>query len=137
MTRIVTLSLIVLAAASLGACGPRAGLFADRSIAIVAPTASAGEAPRYVGDWAQSSDQCRHPWVIEAKSLKAGGSDCEFDKVDSSSAGYAVNAVCHSPSGPTPVRLILVTPNQARISTLTVSGGPFKDAVPLERCPAQ
>jgi hypothetical protein len=32
------------------------------------------------------------------------------------------------------VRLVITTPNQAQISLLTVSGGPFKDAAALQRC---
>lgn len=134
MTRIATLSLILLAAASLGACDRRSGLFAERSIPIAVASAAAEESPRFVGEWARSPDQCQHPWVIRARSLTAGGSDCDFDKIDSSSAGYAVAAVCRAPGGLTPTRLIIVTPNQAKISTLTISGGPFRDAVPLQRC---
>jgi hypothetical protein len=75
--------------------------------------------------------------VIQAKSLMAVGSDCDFDKVDSDSAGYTVAAVCHAPGGLNPVRFSIVTPNQAKVSILTISGGPFRDAVPLQRCPAQ
>lgn len=133
MKRLAALSLIALAAA-LCACGRRSGLFADRSVAIAAPSASAEAAPRYVGAWASSTAQCQHPWVIQARSLKVAGSDCDFDKVDSSSAGYAVVAVCHSQAGLQPARLIIVTPNQPHISTLTISGGPFRDAIPLQRC---
>jgi hypothetical protein len=112
------------------------GLYADRSIPIVAPTASAEDAPRFVGKWATSADQCADAWVIQARSLKAAGSDCDFDKIDTNSAGYTVDAVCRSKSGLSPVRLTFTTPNQERISLLTISGGPFRDAVPLERCPA-
>jgi hypothetical protein len=134
MKHIAALSLLVLTAAALGACDRPSGLFADRSIPIAVQPASADGAPRYVGEWARSTNQCEHPWVIKARSIQAGGSDCDFDKVESSSAGYAVAAVCHAPGGLNPVRLIIVTPNQAQISSLTISGGPFTDAVSLERC---
>ena len=121
---------------SLAACDRSSGLFAERSIPIAAPAASAEGAPRFVGRWALTAAQCADAWVILSHSLKAGASNCDFNKVEPSSAGYTMNAVCHEPGGPTPVRLIITAPNQARISLLTLSGGPFKDAVPLQRCPA-
>jgi len=135
MMRLAALSLIVIAA-TLGACGKRSGVFADRSVAIAVPAASAEAAPRYVGLWAPTASQCDDPWVIKARSLKAAGSDCDFDKVDTDSAGYTVAAVCHAPGGLNPVRFSIVTPNQQQVSILTISGGPFHDAVPLQRCPA-
>jgi hypothetical protein len=105
-------------------------------VAIVVPTASAETIPRYVGLWAQSAGQCADPWIIQAKSLKAAGSDCDFDKVDVNSAGYTVAAVCRAPNkGMNPTRLSIVTPNQPHVQILTISGGPFHDAVPLQRCP--
>ena len=122
---------------ALAACGRGgSGLYADRSIAIVAPTASAETAPRFIGKWATSIDQCPQAWVIQARSLKAAAANCDFDRVSADSAGYTVNAVCQAPGGLTPVRLSIATPNQARISLLTISGGPFRYPVPLERCPA-
>jgi len=42
---------------------------------------------------------------------------------------------CRSPSGPKPTRFVVTTPNQARVSLLTISGGPFKVAAALQRCP--
>ncbi|MEI9889562.1 MAG: hypothetical protein WDN45_02025 [Caulobacteraceae bacterium] len=128
--------LCALAFSGLAACGRREGLFADRTVSVVAPVASAGEAPRFVGRWTASMGPCENPWLIEARSLKTAGSDCDFDKVSSDSAGYTVVAVCRSGARMTPVRLSIVTPDQARISTLTISGGPFRDAVPLQRCSA-
>ena len=92
--------------------------------------------PRFVGRWAPSAAQCADAWVIEARSIKAGASNCSFDQVNSDSAGYTVNAVCQAPGGLTPVRLSILTPNQAKISLLTISGGPFRYPVPLERCPS-
>ena len=121
---------------ALAACDRPSGLFNERSIPIVAPAASAENAPRFVGRWAMSAAQCADAWVIQAHSLKAGASNCDFNKIDTNSAGYTMNALCHEPAGPTPVRLTITTPNQAQISQLTLSGGPFKDAVPLQRCPA-
>jgi hypothetical protein len=135
MTRLAALSLIVIAA-GLGACGKRSGIFADRSVAIVVPAASAETTPRYVGVWAPSAGQCADPWIIQAHSLKAAGSDCDFSKIDVSSAGYTMSAVCRAPGGPTPTRLSIVTPNQPHVSILTISGGPFRNAVPLQRCTA-
>lgn len=134
MRHAAILSLILLGA--LAACSRGSGLYADRSIPVVAPAASAEAAPRFVGRWAVSAVQCPDALVLQARSLKASGSDCDFDKVEASSAGYTVDAECHSKTGPMPVRLVITTPNQARISLLTISGGPFKDGVPLQRCPA-
>lgn len=121
---------------ALAACDRGSGLFADRSIAVVAPAASAETAPRFVGHWASAADQCPHAWVIQARSLKAAAANCDFDKVDADSAGYTINGVCEAPGGMTPVRLSIATPNQARISQLTISGGPFRYPVALQRCPA-
>jgi hypothetical protein len=122
---------------ALGACGRRDSIYADRSIPTLAPVASAGAVPRFVGRWAVSTEQCNEPWVIEAHRLRARGSDCSFDKVDSNSAGYTVTALCHSRGAMTPVRLNIAAPDQAQISVLTISGGPFRDAVPLQRCVAE
>ena len=132
-------SVIVLCALALWgleACGKGSSLYADRSIPVVAPAASADGAPRFVGRWAASASQCQDPVVLEARSLRAGGSNCDFDKVDASSAGYAVVVECHSSAGLTPGRLTIATPNQARISMLTIAGGPFRASTPLQRCPA-
>jgi hypothetical protein len=134
MRHAVILPLILLG--SLAACDRGSGLFAERSIPIVAPAASAEAAPRFVGRWASSTDQCVHPWVIQAHSLKAASANCDFDKIESNSAGYTVDAVCQAPGGMTPVRLSIATPDQARISLLTISGGPFRYPVPLQRCAA-
>ncbi len=129
-------SVILLCA--LAGCGRRSGLYADGSVPIAPPAAtSAGAAPRFVGRWASSASQCQNPVVIQARSLRTGGSDCDFDKVEASLAGYAVVAVCHSKAGMNPTRLVIVTPNQPKISILTISGGPFRDPSPLQRCPAQ
>jgi hypothetical protein len=129
--------LCALAFCGLVACGKRSGLYADRSIPMVAPTASADGAPRFVGRWALSTSQCQDPVVIQARSLRSGGSECDFDKVEASPAGYAVDAECHSQGGLTPTRLTIVTPNQPKISILTISGGPFRAPAPLQRCPAR
>jgi hypothetical protein len=120
---------------ALGACGKRSDLYADRKFPVAPQAASAGPAPRFVGRWASSASQCQDPVVLEARSLRTKGSDCDFDKVEPSLAGYAVVAVCHSSAGLEPTRLVIVTPNQSRISILTISGGPFKAPAPLQRCP--
>jgi predicted small lipoprotein YifL len=127
------LPLILLAA--LGACGRRGGLYADRSAPSVSPPASADAVPRFVGQWASVPGGCGDPWVIQAHHLQARGHICDFDKVEASSAGYSAAAVCSSAAGPKPSRLVFVAPNQPHISILTVSGGPFADAVALQRCP--
>jgi hypothetical protein len=130
----LALSLVLLAA--LCGCGRRAGLYADRSIPLAAPDASSGAPPRFVGRWAASSADCGHPWVFEARSLSSGAASCEFDKVEPSPAGYAIDGVCRSSAGPTPSRLVITTPDAPQIALLTISGGPFKAPAPLQRCPA-
>jgi hypothetical protein len=123
-------------AAALGACNRRSGLYADRS----APPPASSEnrdAPWYVGRWARSPDQCADPWVFSAWRLDGRSVDCDFEKVEASQAGYAVSATCRSGGGLNPTRLSIVTPDQARVSTLTISGGPFTNAVALKRCAAQ
>jgi len=119
----------------LGACGKGSGLYADRSIPSVTPPASPDAAPRFVGRWAASAVQCEHPVVLDAHSLRTGGSECDFNEVETSPAGYAMVAECHSQAGLNPTRLIIVTPNQPQISILTISGGPFRAPAPLQRCP--
>lgn len=114
------------------ACGKaETGLFADRSIPVLAPPASAETPARYVGRWAAAPNQCGDAVVIEARSLRDAGFTCEFDKVDQSSAGYTATSLCRMKSGPTPSRLTMVLPEPA---SLTISGGPFKDGVALQRC---
>lgn len=131
----LVLPLIVLAA--LCGCGRRSSLYADRAVPIAPPAPSTTAAPRFVGRWASSASQCQDPVVLQARRLSAGGSDCDFDKVETSLAGYSVVAECHSAAGLKPVRLTIVTPNQPKISILTISGGPFRAPAPLQRCPAQ
>lgn len=133
MRRALILSLALVG--TLGACGRGKGLYADRSVQIVAPAASTETAPRFVGQWAIAPAQCQNPWIIKARSLEAAGHICDFDKVDSSSAGYTASVVCRSGDKLNPGRLVFTAPNQAHIALLTVQGGPFHDAVALQRCP--
>lgn len=119
------------------ACGRREGLYADRSVPLIAPAAAADAAPRFVGRWAATAAQCEDALVFAPRSLASDATDCEFDKVDPSPAGYAIVAVCRSGSGPRPARLVVTAPNEANISLMTVSGGPFKNGEALQRCPGQ
>jgi hypothetical protein len=134
-----TLILALLVAAplaALGACGKSSstGLFADRSIPLIAPAASADTAPTFVGRWAASTAQCDQPMVIEARSLAGPDADCEFDKVDQSSAGFAVSSTCKVAGKLQPVRINMIMPESDHMSSLTLSGGPFKDTLALQRC---
>ena len=129
---VISLGLLTL----LCACGRREGLYADRSIPMIAPAASAEVAPRFVGRWAASAAQCDDPLVFAARSVTSDVANCEFDKVEPSPAGYAMPAVCRGASGPTPTRLVVTAPNQAKISLMTISGGPFGHATALQRCAA-
>ena len=114
------------------ACGKAdKSLFADRSIPVLAPSASAETPARYVGRWAAAPEQCSDAVVIEARSLRDAAFSCEFDKVDQSSAGFTATSLCRMKSGPTPSRLTMILPEPASI---TISGGPFKDGVALTRC---
>ena len=69
------------------------------------------------------------PVVIRRRAASSsGGSDCDFDKVEPSLAGYAVVAVCRSKAGMNPTRLVIVTPDQPKISILTdLRAVPFRD----------
>jgi hypothetical protein len=116
----------------LGACGKaETSLFADRSIPVLAPAASAETPARYIGRWAATPAQCSDAVVIEVRSLRDDGFTCEFDKVDQSSAGYTATSLCRMKGGPQPSRLTMIMPEPA---SLTLSGGPFKDGVALQRC---
>lgn len=75
--------------------------------------------------------------MMEARSLKGPATRCDFDRVDVNSAGYTAAGICRTTTGTKPGRLSIITPNQAWISTLTISGGPFTDATALQRCAAQ
>jgi hypothetical protein len=118
------------------ACHQKSGLYAERS-APPAASAAHGDTPWYIGRWAAAADQCDDPLVFAARKLDSRSVDCDFDKVEASQAGYAVYAVCRGDAGIKPTRLSIVTPDQARVSTLTISGGPFANAVALRRCAAQ
>jgi len=120
--------------AALGGCGKRSGIYADRSTGLAVTSAAPGAPPRFVGRWAATVAGCDDPWVFETASLSSNSTQCMFDKVEPSPAGYAMNGVCRSPSGPKPTRFVVTTPNNAQIALLTVSGGPFKDATALQRC---
>ena len=131
--------LIAAPLAALGACGKSGstGLFAERSIPLIAPAAEAGTPPTFVGNWAETTAQCDQPMVIQARSLSSDSADCEFDKVDQSGAGYAVASTCKVRGKLQPVRLNMIMPESDHMSSLTVSGGPFKDALALQRCAAR
>jgi hypothetical protein len=114
------------------ACGKAdKGLFADRSVPVLAPPASAGTPARYVGHWAATPAQCGDALVIDVRGLREAGFTCEFDKVDQSSAGYTATSLCRMKTGSVPSRLTMILPEPASI---TISGGPFKDGVALQRC---
>ncbi len=121
--------------ATLGACTPKPqALFAESSPQVVSSPISEAGAPHFMGRWAASGGQCADPMIIKAKELHDGSTDCEFAKVVSSTAGYSISAVCHAGRGSTPGRLTLTLPDPDHASSMTLSGGPYKNAVALERC---
>jgi hypothetical protein len=132
--------LCILAFAGLAACQREdSGLFASRSIPSALPAEAPGETPRFVGRWATDGAGCGQDevWVIRAKSLEgAKAVPCAFDRVQATSAGYVVATVCQTDGGPVPGRLTLTLSEYGHGRTMTVAGGPFKDAVALQRCPA-
>lgn len=133
MIRNALLPIVLLA--GLAACDkPQSKLFAEQTVAVVATPASAEAVPHFVGRWSTADGQCASPWVIQARSLQGGDISCEFDKVDTSSAGYSVASTCKVEGKLQPVRLSIVLPDPNRSTSLTVSGGPFQDAVALQRC---
>ena len=73
--------------------------------------------------------------MFAPRKLSSGAANCEFDKVDPSSAGYAITAVFVRGFGHGPARLIITTPDEANISLLTVKGAGAEDATALQRCP--
>jgi hypothetical protein len=123
--------------AGVAACDkPHSQLFAERSISMIATPASAADAPGFAGRWAASTADCKNPWIIEARSLKHDDVICEFSKVETSSAGYSMGSTCTVKGGLMPGRLDIMLPDPARITTMTLSGGPFSVATALQRCPA-
>lgn len=129
------LPLAVVALAGLGACGRQSSLFAKHSIPFVAPSASADTTPEFVGRWTVAADHCKAPWVLAARSLRSPRLNCDFVDVQTSSAGYAVDTVCHTSQGDQPGRLLVMMPvDPRRDPTMTVSGAGLDQAVALQRC---
>ena len=121
--------------AALGACTPKPkGLFAEASPSVVSSPASEASAPRFMGRWSSGTGQCATPVVLQAKALRYGATNCDFAKVETSTAGYSISAVCRAGAGPTPGRLTLTLPDPARAGSMTLAGGPFKAPMALERC---
>ena len=121
--------------ATLGACTPKPqGLFAENSPSVVSAPVSEASAPRFMGRWAAVAAECHDPVIIKAKELSKDATNCDFAKVDTSTAGYSISAVCRAGAGPTPVRLTLTLPDPQHASSMTLAGGPFKTPLALERC---
>jgi hypothetical protein len=124
--------------AVLGACTPKPqALFSETSPQVVSSPASEAGAPHYMGRWAVGVGNCDAPMVIQAKMLSDGATNCEFAKVESSTAGYSISAVCRAGKGPQPGRLTLTLPDPQRAGSMTLAGGPYKTPVALERCAAR
>ena len=131
---ICAISLVGLVAV-LGACTPRPqGLFAETSPKVVSPPASQSVAPHYMGRWAVDVGHCDRPLVFKANGLSDGATNCDFAKVDGSTAGYTISAMCRAGANNRPSRLTLVLPDPRQPSSMTLSGGPYKTPVALERC---
>jgi hypothetical protein len=121
--------------ATLGACTPKPqGLFAETSPTVVSSPASEAAAPHFMGRWAVAAARCRNPVIIQAKTLRDGDTHCDFAKVETSTAGYSISAVCHAGTAETPDRLTLTLPDPDHAGSMTLAGGPFKTPLALERC---
>jgi hypothetical protein len=121
--------------ATLGACTPKPqGLFAENSPTVVSSPIEEASAPHFMGRWATVACQCHDPVIIQAKELRNDAANCDFAKVETSTAGYSISAVCRAGAGPTPVRLTLTLPDPDHASSMTLAGGPFKTPLALERC---
>lgn len=121
--------------ATLGACTPKPqGLFAETSPKVVSSPVSEASAPHFMGRWAVAASECHDPVIIQAKQLRDGATNCDFAKVETSTAGYSISAVCRAGAGPTPGRLTLTLPDPEHASSMTLAGGPFKTPLALERC---
>jgi hypothetical protein len=72
--------------------------------------------------------------IIRAKTLSDGATNCDFSKVDGSTAGYTISAMCRAGAKSTPSRLNLILPDPRQPKSMTLSGGPYKMPVVLERC---
>ncbi len=122
--------------AALGACTPKPqGLFADSSPPIsVSRVSNPASTPQFAGRWSVGDGECRNPMIIDAKELHDDTTHCDFAKVDSSSAGYSISAVCRAGKGPEPGRLTMTLPDPIHMRQMTLEGGPYKTPVALERC---
>jgi hypothetical protein len=126
------------AVAVIGACTPKPqGLFAETSPQVVSPAQGDSAHPHFIGRWAVGVGRCDSPMIIQAKALSDGVTNCDFAKVDGSTAGYTISAMCRAGAVNTPSRLNLILPDPQQAGSMTLSGGPFKMPVALERCAAQ
>ena len=128
----------VCALALLAACMPKPqGLFAETSPGVAPVAHIEAGAPPFMGRWSVGVGHCDAPMVIQAKTLSDGTTHCDFAKVDSSTAGYTISAMCRAGAVGAPGRLNLILPDPRQSGSMTLSGGPFKTPVALERCTAQ
>lgn len=92
------------------------------------------ETPRYVGLWAAAALGCDEPaWRWEAERVTTRGEvSCEFNDVQMTPTGYAIQATCTAQAPPTQDTIQLSFAESAR--SMMVSGGPWEGSIGLTYC---
>jgi hypothetical protein len=90
--------------------------------------------PRYVGRWAAASLGCEQPaWRFEAQRVSTQGEvSCEFNDVQMTPTGYAIQATCTAQAPPTQETIQLSFAESAR--AMMVAGGPWSGDIGLTYC---
>lgn len=136
--RIVPVALIAL---GLAACGrsDEGSIYADVAYKRVAAV-EVGKPLSYVGHWAASLADCSaHSWALtDARLTSPAGMDCAIVGADPTPAGYSANSYCKGPAiqGSKSGRMVMTLTGTGPGDSLSLSEGPFANAVSLVRCPA-
>jgi hypothetical protein len=131
---------LVLCAAVLAACGPRADEAepAASANATVTPQPAASmpaslpapseTTPRFVGMWAVDQRLCAEPaWRFEADEVSTRGEvHCDFNRISPAPGGYSVAATCIAEAPPAPYQLEFTFAESAR--AMMITGGPWEQA---------
>lgn len=130
-----SLAFVALALLAQG-CGPaQKSIYAESKAAP--PSPAPGAPLRYVGRWASRAEDCAaKPWLLTAVHMQSpAGVSCDIVGPDATPAGYSANSFCGSADRPSRSgRLVLTLTGPGSGDSLTITDGPFEDAISLVRC---
>jgi hypothetical protein len=92
------------------------------------------DTPRYVGLWATTQEGCAEPaWRWEAERVTTRGEvSCNFDSVEQTPTGYALQSTCYAEAPPAPYTIQLSFAESAR--AMMIDGGPWSAPTSLVYC---